>query len=151
MTFHLVPLQSLPSSKVKRLRTCPTLPNFYVSIEGWRFDKTLRTALYIIELGVLYDDGVMIYRSEHRYSELYKLHKALSKSNDIYSAFPPKKLFGSKDVEFSSERYQQLWSYFDKVSEIRHIDQVPEFNSCFKFSELKHKWHCASHVINLTH
>lgn len=149
MSLQQVSLQSLSSLKIRKLRHCPTLPQFYVSIEGWRFDKRLKTALYIFEVGVLYDEGVMIYRSEHRYSELYRLHKALSKLNNVNNNFPPKKLFGSKDADFISERYQQLYNYFEGISEVKYIDQIPEFNNCFKFSELKQKWHNNSHVINL--
>ena len=136
-----VDLNSLAQWKLKQLERCTSVPAFYISVEGWRFSNQLNTALYSIEIGLQSGNNrVLQFRIEKRYSELLKLHKAVSKVRNVNESFPPKKIFGSKDAEFIRTRQKSLHKYFEEYTNINKLDTIPEFVYCFHFNEVKQKY-----------
>lgn len=141
MLYSVAKLSSLAQWKVNHINKCQSVPAFYISIEGWRMSKEINTALYSIEIGVKNGaDDVLLFKVEKRYSELQKLHKAVSKVRSVQEQFPPKKLFGSNDFGFIRERQKQLQKYFESYSDVNKLDLIPEFNQCFMFTQIKNEW-----------
>ena len=129
--------------KENQLNRCKSSPPFYISIEGWRMDNRMRTAVYSIEIGVKTEKDVMIFCSEKRFSALRAVHKGLVKYDDIkplLQCFPPKKCFGKNEIEFVRKRLSDLKKYFDHISSIPRLSRCSAFNDCFSFLNIEQLW-----------
>jgi len=135
----VLPITNLAQWKVNQINRCLTTPQFYVSVEGWRFDNEIRTALYMIEIGVRTEDNVLLFMTEMRYSELRIITKGLPGEKSL-PFFPPKKFFGSTSIEFVKSRHISLKKYFERISSIKKIDQINEFEKLFHFSAIRDQW-----------
>ena len=133
-------LSSIASWKENAINRCPTVPQYYISVEGWRPDKRIKTAIYSIEIGVKLDECVLVFTCEKRYSDLRGLHKDLERANSNLPAFPPKKVLGKNDVEFVRSRYRQLHYYFDHLPRETRVEKNVYFIEFFGFNEIRKKW-----------
>ncbi|OHT05216.1 PX domain containing protein [Tritrichomonas foetus] len=141
--FTITSLELLSDSKRDQLMMCPSIPHFYVSIEGWSFNLHINAAIYTIEIGLELEDQVILFYIERRYSSLYKFHRDLI--NDMpdiqcLKLFPPKKVFGNRDVNFIRQRLYHLQKYFSKISSLRNISKKEAFRQYFNFEKLKSIW-----------
>ena len=142
--YLLKPKEHLTRAKKEQLDNCLTIPHFYISIDGWRYDKEKKKIMYTLEIGVDLDYEVLIFTTEKRYSEFYKLHNALLQfsllRNENLSEFPPKKMFSQFDVEFIRERQIKLHNYVSSLSSINWIVQNQDFSNFFNYKDIKAKW-----------
>ena len=130
-----LPLSLLASWKINQLNRCYSVPQYYISIEGWRIDKQLKTTIYTIEIGVKNENNVLLFNIEKRYSELRIIHKILSNNSKIsLPIFPPRKFFGNFNEEFIRSRHYGLKKYFEGISSINNIDQPLLLNDLFHFN-----------------
>ena len=135
-----VMLSSIASWKENAINRCPTVPQYYISVEGWRHDNRIKTAVYSIEIGLKFDENVLVFTCERRYSDLRGLHKDLEKTNSNLPAFPPKKMFGKNDVDFVRSRHRQLHSYFERLPQDFRVEKNAYFIEFFGFNRIRERW-----------
>ena len=139
----IIPKKLISSWKENQLNRSKSIPQFYISVEGWRIDSEIHTAKYTIEIGLKTENGVMIFLIEKRFSDLRFLHQSLIKNEEIKEflpLFPPKKLFGSNDISFIRNRLLDLKTYFHRLSSITNITKSIDFIECFSFVDIYQKW-----------
>jgi len=137
---HLVKSSSLSRTKLDQIGRCKTIPPFYISVEGWRFDTNQQAIFYTIEIGIELEQEVLVREKEYRYSELAKFHKQLVSHFPVVPDFPPKKFFGSTDQAFVRKRQTDLQKYCSQLSDIENLTRFPPFVSFFQYQSLKSRW-----------
>ena len=133
--------ERLTQAKQDQLQNCKTIPHFYLSIEGWRYDSTIKTYLYTTEIGLDCETVIMTYKFEKRYSQYNKLYKTLNQEiSGLKSGFPPKVLMINHDIEKVRNRQRGLQNYFSQFSAVDDILKHEDFNKFFSFDCLKDLW-----------
>ena len=142
--FSFKPKENLTRAKQEQLDACLTIPHFYISIDGWRYDKEKKKTMYTVEVGLDLDYEVLIFTTEKRYSEFHKLHTSLfqfsQQRNGNLLAFPPKKMFSQFDVNFVRDRQIKLNNYVSHLSSINWVIQNQDFSNFIHYNEIKAKW-----------
>ena len=112
---------------------------FYVSVESFDIDPSLKVCFYNLEIGFLHGNTVKFKNVTKRYSQLEYLDKILRK-NPNYSAnlssFPPKKYFFNKDKDFLSKRKDDLQKYLSKLTLLTDILSNNDFVTFFELTNL---------------
>lgn len=135
--MSLIPLASLPRKKTEQLcRAAPCNP-FYISLERYEYDSTIRAVVYEIEIGIQYKHDVITRKFYTRYSSLQKLdndirphYKQVSHLKD----FPPKRYFWNMDPDFLKQRAVDLQEY---LASLTRISGILNSNAFLRFFKIK--------------
>ncbi|EAY12848.1 PX domain containing protein [Trichomonas vaginalis G3] len=130
-------IPSLSQTKQSQLFQSASEQPFYIHIEYFFIDKKTNVAYYMIQVGVLVENKVLVHNLTMRYSQLEKLNRKLHEqfpNNIEFPAFPPKKYLFNTSIDFLQKRYEDLDSYLSSLSLIPCILDSDEFRKAFNIS-----------------
>ena len=133
---------SLSKKKVDMLKRCKSIPSFYISVTGWRWDSIINSAQYSIEVGFEIEENVLVMQTEKRFSELRKLYTEILSffNHQQIPKFPQRRIFMNSDPDVIRERQLALNDFVMKVSTINGINMFSPFIRFFSLEKLQEKW-----------
>lgn len=135
---NTVNFSTLPHIKASQLNLAISIPPMYITVEGYRYDESLKATLYKIEIGI--QKGSMVYQHviERRFSAFQEFDNQIRpKFNEsrYLLPFPPKKLFGNTDPVFVEKRAKKLQDYLGNLVRVAGVCETSSFRQTFGITD----------------
>ena len=110
----------------------------YISVEGYKVDDEIKTAVYEIEVGIQSSQSVNTHTIFRRFSALKTFDtqiRAQFGNSQYLLAFPPKTFFTNTSREFLDQRSDQLQKYLASLVKIPGLSSSQIFIQFFEIDD----------------
>lgn len=133
-------VDTLNQGQKSQLHQCIEFPPFYVELYEYKFDPTINTYKYYIEMGMkVSETSILVNKFEKRYSEIYNFWQSIMKEREIYEVlkmetFPGKIWFDRNNEMKIKDRFNKMRKCLSCLCRVPGITAMNEFRE-FLLSE----------------
>ena len=136
--FKLKSISELSQNKQIQLQQSNVIPPMYISIEGYKIDEGIKTAVYEIEVGIQNSQSVTTHTIFRRFSALKTFDTQIRSefgNSQYLLSFQPKTFFTNTSHEFLEQRSDQLQKYLANLVKIPGMSSSQIFIQFFEIDD----------------